>query len=291
MAPTAPNELSSNEQYFRLYAVQGSDGLYGMTGVQWAKFCREHGLTGGAWTTPKVDITFTKNKTRGQRKLTYRQFIAAQQSMHGVTKRSSDKVTLVNRPQPSARASVPLVFVHQELSEEEDMGSECSFEENMPQVFNRLTDPRGFTGASRLRFDKTGRGRGIEGRQYQRGCNDESGAYNIRTSLAQITDRSPADVRGVPLPPGSPPSHRGFADCGPEPRLPQVYRCLTDTKTFTGLHRHRFGPSGEGLGASGRDHFPGRDVVGTGGQGYVFHSLAAVTQRGPCDIRGVPLLS
>jgi hypothetical protein len=34
-----------------------------------------------------------------------------------------------------------------------------------PDIFDRLTDPRSYTGAHKHRFDESGHGRGIEGRE------------------------------------------------------------------------------------------------------------------------------
>lgn len=294
--PVAQNDhAGASNAVFRDYASRASDGSFRMTNAQWAKYCREQGFTNGAWTTPSIDIVFTRCKTRGMRHLSFQQFAAARESMvelaGGSNKNSKPTTKALKQLQrghspSSAKKTLPVVYVQ---VDEESAGGCWSAEENLPEVFNRLTDPKQFTGSHKFRFDSaTGRGRGLAGRQYQRGCNNESGAYNAQISLAEITDRSPADVRGVPLPPGSPTSTRGFFDVGPVKKMPQVYARLTDSRFFTGSHRHRFGPSGEGLGAKGRDHLPAH--VSKQATGNVFHNLAAVTSRGPCDIRGVPIL-
>lgn len=70
---------------------------------------------------------------------------------------------------------------------------------------------------------------------------------------------------------------------------------LTDTTQYTGSHRERFDESGAGRGKAGRDL--GAKGVGStpagGGQvhGHGTVDLSTITDRSPCDVRGVPRVS
>ena len=72
----------------------------------------------------------------------------------------------------------------------------------LPAVFQRLLSPATFTGTHRARFDKQGHGRGAAGRDsVAKGTGSVALTYRggPNASLASITNRCPADIRGVPL--------------------------------------------------------------------------------------------
>ena len=48
-----------------------------MDGAKFAKFCRDSKLITKKFTSTDVDIIFAKSKTKGQRKITYAQFVSA----------------------------------------------------------------------------------------------------------------------------------------------------------------------------------------------------------------------
>jgi hypothetical protein len=59
-------------------------------------------------------------------------------------------------------------------------------------IFARLTDPKHYTGSHKQRFDESGRGRGRAGRT-------EEHERWIETGVASLLDRTPSDVRGLPM--------------------------------------------------------------------------------------------
>lgn len=56
-------------------------------------------------------------------------------------------------------------------------------------IVSRLTDTSKYTGTHKHRFDESGKGRGIAGRDQP----------NLTADLSQITNRTPATVTGVPI--------------------------------------------------------------------------------------------
>eukprot|EP01047_Picozoa_sp_COSAG01_P021827 COSAG01_NODE_1278_length_10930_cov_22.050226_6_plen_415_part_00 len=59
-------------------------------------------------------------------------------------------------------------------------------------IFARLTDPKHYTGSHKQRFDESGRGRGRAGRT-------EEHERWAETGIASLLDRTPSDVRGLPM--------------------------------------------------------------------------------------------
>eukprot|EP00045_Choanoeca_perplexa_P002685 m.25955 g.25955 ORF g.25955 m.25955 type:complete len:241 (+) comp11649_c0_seq1:74-796(+) len=77
-----------------------------------------------------------------------------------------------------------------------------SADDTLPAVFQRLLSPKSFTGTHRVRFDGEGHGKGADGRDVvAKGTGSVAMTYRggPNASLASITNRCAADVRGVPL--------------------------------------------------------------------------------------------
>ena len=73
-----------------------------------------------------------------------------------------------------------------------------------------FTDWTRYTGAHKHRFDEAGRGKGLAGRDSiakGHGRVPSNLSYMPSEGLSSLADRTPADVRGVKLPPGSPQRH------------------------------------------------------------------------------------
>eukprot|EP01028_Stygiella_incarcerata_P012601 TRINITY_DN7915_c2_g2_i2.p1 TRINITY_DN7915_c2_g2~~TRINITY_DN7915_c2_g2_i2.p1 ORF type:complete len:188 (-),score=49.37 TRINITY_DN7915_c2_g2_i2:115-678(-) len=132
-------------------------------------------------------------------------------------------------------------------------------------IFDRLTDPSSFHGTHKHRFDKDGKGRGIEGRDRiaKGGGPGQPGGGGV-SDLSQLT-RTGLSKGGTTLG-----AQRG-AGSGKSPReedkskIPKksprpgksggggIFDRLSDPTTFHGTHKHRFDGDGHGKGLAGRD--------------------------------------
>ncbi|KAH7827724.1 putative p25-alpha [Monocercomonoides exilis] len=156
-------------------------------------------------------------------------------------------------------------------------------------IFDRLTDPKLYTGAHKNRFDADGKGRGKAGRDpgVDSATHDLSqmtrpGLSGSATSPAHSTShttskpaakpvtRSPAKPAAKPAerkeeaaptsPKGdAPPTSPKSDGSAPKPKAKKsnIFDRLTDPKLYTGAHKNRFDADGKGRGKAGRD--PGVD--------------------------------
>ncbi|KAJ4458787.1 hypothetical protein PAPYR_5299 [Paratrimastix pyriformis] len=131
-------------------------------------------------------------------------------------------------------------------------------------IFDKLTDPKLYTGTHVHRFDNEGHGRGLAGR--------DSGIDSLTHDLSQMTrPDAPAHVPH-PRSPGTKPAAAPAAHVRPTATTPtgerpaahkpaaskpSIFDKLTDPKLYTGTHVHRFDAEGHGRGKAGRD--PGID--------------------------------
>ena len=150
------------------------------------------------------------------------------------------------------------------------------FREQSETIFERLQDPKRFTG--------TQRGRGRRGQ----GDDEDTGAlYKPYSQVAATTMwRTPSKVlakpqAGAAAEAGQGSGRRGGGGSGGNPRkqsskqsrkaagrqADQLYMRLTDSAQYTGTHRHRFDVAGRGRGLDGRD----RASKGVGQEGL--HAL------------------
>ena len=139
-------------------------------------------------------------------------------------------------------------------------------------VYDKLTDPKMYTGSHRERFDKHGKGRGIVGRT------DEHEQW-AADGIAGFLNRKPANVRGE--------TANGHEDSVATLAMnvgsPAIFDKLTDASQFTGTHQHRFdidpvtGKS-TGKGIAGRT-YEGDQWAGGRIEGFL--------NRKPADVRGL----
>ena len=104
-----------------------------------------------------------------------------------------------------------------------------------PSIFDKLTDPKQYTGAHKERFDEDGKGKGIAGRV------DSTGPKN----LSSMVDSK--KVNKLEEEKKSAPKETKKKDG------PSIFDKLTDTKLYTGAHKQRFDDDGKGKGKGGRD--------------------------------------
>eukprot|EP00049_Salpingoeca_infusionum_P018714 m.358469 g.358469 ORF g.358469 m.358469 type:complete len:421 (+) comp18153_c0_seq1:246-1508(+) len=113
---------------------------------------------------------------------------------------------------------------------------------NLPEVFQRLTDPARFNGIHKHRFTPDGVGRGLEGSKEQEGDVDKKW---WRPDSAKLPTEKPIS------------SDDAFD-------MPEVFQRLTNPKTFNGTHKHRFTPDGVGRGLEGRRDDESHTIIQAG---------------------------
>jgi len=130
-------------------------------------------------------------------------------------------------------------------------------------IFDRLTDPKSYTGSHKQRFDSDGKGRGLAGRDMLNGDRVSDISQIVRAdNRAPKKSSSPSKQYGSvsspkPITPKSDGSGQSNFDQESSPtRKPEkdIVDRLTNPKNFTGSHKNRFDlESGKGKGLEGRD--------------------------------------
>jgi len=170
--PSAP--AGSLRVVFDRYAAFGRSGAAGeLDSAKFAKLCKETKLIGKKLSTTDVDIIFTKACPKGVKRLSYAGF--------------QDALGMV-------AATMGLSIVEVEKMVQQHGGPDSSgTKAASSSIVDRLTDTSHYTGAHKERFDSSGHGRGLAGRDS--GGRDEGQI----TDLSQLADRSAADARGRKL--------------------------------------------------------------------------------------------
>lgn len=154
----AANALSSSTDLFQMYMTfcvfgNTSGSVEEMDGSHFAKLCKECHIQGKHIPAASVDIVFNKVKTPGRRTINFEQFKMA---LLLLSRERFPK----DEPESSMQAFVSLVV---------NCGGPVVTTATPPTIatgiFDRLTDSRLYTGAHKHRFDDSGHGRGIEGRE------------------------------------------------------------------------------------------------------------------------------
>ena len=130
-------------------------------------------------------------------------------------------------------------------------------------IFDKLTDPKLYTGTHVHRFDEKGKGKGLNGRDAASGIEYGSGKVN---DISQIL-RPPSKSATKPLAAyqvSTTHNEKGAAKAGivsPKKKKDgsSIFDKLTDPKLYTGAHKLRFDTNGKGRGMSGRDAASGID--------------------------------
>ncbi|NWH25186.1 TPPP2 protein, partial [Grus americana] len=148
------SKMSEVENAFRKFAVYGDTSASGneMTGKNFSKMCKECGVMDGkAVTSTDVDIVFNKVKTKGARTITFAEFQQAMKELCG--KRFKGK-----SPEEALQAMYGLI-------EGKEPGSMGATKATKVGGVERLTDTSKYTGSHKERFDESGKGKGLAGRQ------------------------------------------------------------------------------------------------------------------------------
>ena len=153
-----------------MFGSSASTATADMDSTRFAKLCRDCGLIGGGCTPTDVDLIFARVCPKGRRRIGYGEFEA---SLPLIAERRGEseedvRATIEAAGGPASSGTTPV----------------------STEIIDKLTDATQYTGHHRHRFDDEGRGLGLAGR--------DSVAKGTWGGLADVTDRSDADVRGVP---------------------------------------------------------------------------------------------
>uniref|UniRef100_A0A8D0GGG0 Tubulin polymerization promoting protein family member 2 n=1 Tax=Sphenodon punctatus TaxID=8508 RepID=A0A8D0GGG0_SPHPU len=158
--------MSALETAFRKFAMYGDTAATGndMTGKNFSKMCKECGVMDGkAVTSTDVDIVFNKVKTKGARNITFAEFQQAMKELCG--KRFKGK-----SPEEALQAMYA-------LTEGKEPGNVGVTKATTAGGVDRLTDTRKYTGSHKERFDESGKGKGMAGRENLNNNTGYVGAY------------------------------------------------------------------------------------------------------------------
>ncbi|XP_026722037.1 tubulin polymerization-promoting protein family member 2 isoform X2 [Athene cunicularia] len=158
--------MSGVENTFRKFAIYGDTSASGnnMTGKNFSKMCKECGVMDGkAVTSTDVDIVFNRVKTKGARTITFAEFQQAMKEL--CIKRFKGK-----SPEDALQAVYGLI----EGKEPRSVGATKATKVGGVE---RLTDTSKYTGSHKERFDGSGKGKGLAGRQDLMDNSGYVGAY------------------------------------------------------------------------------------------------------------------
>ena len=152
-----------------------------------------------------------------------------------------------------------------------------------PSIFDKLTDSSLYTGTHQHRFDASGQGRGLEGREsIAKGAGGippkrtiEGANVDLSTILRPDPFYSPSTSDSALAPKAV--TKTKSASSSPKKAAttnkPSIFDKLTDPNQYTGAHKNRFDSNGNGRGMAGRDAASGVEYGG----GRV-SSLAQITR-------------
>ncbi|KAM9792850.1 tubulin polymerization-promoting protein family member 2 [Neosynchiropus ocellatus] len=162
----AENTASDVETSFRKFAVHGDSKATGkeMNGKNFAKLCKDCNVIDGKHvTTTDVDIVFNKVKDKSARVITYEQFNTAMEELS--LKRFKGK------SKDEAKGLIDGLIAGKEPA------NAGVTKATKGGAVDRLTDTSKYTGAHKQRFDESGKGRGIAGREDIKENSGYVGAY------------------------------------------------------------------------------------------------------------------
>ncbi|KAM4049110.1 tubulin polymerization-promoting protein family member 2 isoform 2-T2 [Anomaloglossus baeobatrachus] len=153
------------EKAFHTFAVYGSTKATGneMTGKNFSKLCKECNIQEHGCTATDVDIVFAKVKAKAAHVITYEEFKKALEVL-------SEK-RFKRMPANEAIAAIHKLVVGKEPA---NMGTTKAVTAG---AVDRLTDASKYTGSHKERFDESGKGKGIAGREELTDNSGYVGAY------------------------------------------------------------------------------------------------------------------
>ncbi|KAK2505658.1 hypothetical protein MC885_006951 [Smutsia gigantea] len=150
----ASTDVAGLEESFRKFAIHGDPKASGqeMNGKNWAKLCKDCKVADGKVVTgTDVDIVFSKVKGKSARVINYEEFKKALEEL--ATKRFKGK---------SKEEAFDAICQLVAGKEPANVGVTKA---KTGGAVERLTDTSKYTGSHKERFDESGKGKGIAGRQ------------------------------------------------------------------------------------------------------------------------------
>jgi len=138
-------DMNELKEAYKAFMVQGDSKATAMTGKNFVKCCKDcKVIDGKKVTTTDADIEFSKNKTKGAKTIDFEQFKACLVSMGKKRGLDADGVfNLVAGKRPGLKGVTKVATGNN---------------------VDRMTDTSQYTGAHKERFDKDGKGKGVDGR-------------------------------------------------------------------------------------------------------------------------------
>ncbi|XP_056384594.1 tubulin polymerization-promoting protein family member 3-like isoform X2 [Hyla sarda] len=141
------------EKTFRKYAVYGIPKATGneMTGKNFSKLCKECNIQENGCTSTDVDIVFAKTKGKAAHVITYEEFqmalnLLSAKRFHGIP------------------ANEAIAAIHK-LVEGKEPANIRTTKAVTAGAVDRLTNTSKYTGSHKERFDESGKGKGLAGRE------------------------------------------------------------------------------------------------------------------------------
>ncbi|XP_075685455.1 tubulin polymerization-promoting protein family member 2 [Rhinoderma darwinii] len=153
------------EKTFRKFAVYGKSKATGneMTSKNFSKLCKDCNIQENGCTSTDVDIVFAKVKSKAAHVITYEEFQKALELLS--VKRFQEK--------PATEA----IAATHKLVEGKEPANTGTTKAVTAGAVDRLTDTSKYTGSHKDRFDESGKGRGLAGREELTDDSGYVGAY------------------------------------------------------------------------------------------------------------------
>ncbi|KAM3937287.1 tubulin polymerization-promoting protein family member 2-like [Leptodactylus fuscus] len=153
------------ERTFHKFAVYGSSKANAneMTGKSFSKLCKECNIQESGCTSTDVDIIFAKVKAKTARVITYEEFLNALKLLSA-------------KRFPEMPASEAIAAIHK-LVEGKEPANVGTTKAVTAGAVERLTDTSKYTGSHKERFDASGKGKGLAGREDRTDGSGYVGAY------------------------------------------------------------------------------------------------------------------
>ncbi|XP_069601536.1 tubulin polymerization-promoting protein family member 3-like [Ranitomeya imitator] len=153
------------EKAFHKFAVYGSTKATGneMTGKNFSKLCKECSIQEHGCTSTDVDIAFAKVKSKAAHAINYEQF-----------KKAMELLSAKRFQRMPANEAIAAIHKLVEGKEPANMGTTKAVTAG---AVDRLTDTSKYTGSHKERFDESGKGKGIAGREELTDNSGYVGAY------------------------------------------------------------------------------------------------------------------
>lgn len=120
-----------------------------------------------------------------------------------------------------------------------------------PNIFDKLTDPKLYTGAHKERFDKDGKGKGLAGRADEVAPKDLKTMVDSKSKVVGGGDNKAKSVKSVGKVEKVEDQMENM-NIEEKPKKQNIFDKLTDPSKYTGAHKERFDKDGKGKGLAGR---------------------------------------